>query len=357
MFFRLPAPALLLLAACSGESTPTAAQKPDKFWAMVARLEKAAPTFEDSYESAKAFYSKEKPDDLKAFWIELQTQLSRSYRWDIWAVGAIVDGHIDIGFCSDYQIRLVLQGKDFYEAVLNDPTHACKRLPPTDPSSNFNYLFFQTAASNVYRDRTGKTLPSLDPPKGQLPSGSRWSWRDLKKMHPDLWETYFTRRDRRPKWPDLSRFNNEEELFRYAVSLLRNWVDIYHDPEYLQEQYRLLTPPQRGLHAVSWMKDESDNGGIDQFFRNSTGVVAPEALEGLKLFGVKDEYDELAAIMKAFPDGAPDRNKEKRRAQMTQRWGEKRIDEEFKGRPRDVELEVDLARYIRAHMTEFFRPK
>lgn len=54
-----------------------------------------------------------------------------------------------------------------------------------------------------------------------------------------------------------------------------------------------FTLPQRLVFAVETYISEVNNGGHDQFFYNSSGVVLKDALEGLRAMGL----DEIAALL------------------------------------------------------------
>jgi hypothetical protein len=330
-----------------------------QFWALIEKVRAVSTGFALTIEAADGVFSKEKPAALASFWKELDRRLEESYRWDIWAVGAILDGKLGADFSRDYRLWIILQGPTFFRAVLEKPIEALKGIPPERSSPRFDVLPLMGVPRNVYFNKTGRDLPDLDLKRNERePAGKKWTWQDLKSMHMGLWERFFEKRDlrlERPKIEDLK----DEDLVDRATALLLDWMDIYEGPEYLDEQYKRLNPGQRALHAVWWMKAESDNGGIDQFFYNSTGVVAPEAVKGLKLFGEVKHRDELVRIMAAFPTGQPDRDTERRRAQIEKRWrsSDKTIDDEFPGPKGAEDLESVMARYIRAHPEEFFREK
>lgn len=55
------------------------------------------------------------------------------------------------------------------------------------------------------------------------------------------------------------------------------------------------------LLAVHWLQSEVNNGGLIQFFDNATGVVAPEAIEGLQAIGL----EEAAAVVQSALDLLP----------------------------------------------------
>jgi hypothetical protein len=73
-----------------------------------------------------------------------------------------------------------------------------------------------------------------------------------------------------------------------------------------------LTNGQRMSYAVEQLQMEVCNGGFDQFFFNSAGALAHDALEGLRLLqlGVFASLTERA--MAFFPDGSVPRGRNKR---------------------------------------------
>jgi len=52
------------------------------------------------------------------------------------------------------------------------------------------------------------------------------------------------------------------------------------------KQASAFTTEQVGLFAAFWCNAEVCNGGFYQFFRNSTGIVGPEAAAGLTMLGL-----------------------------------------------------------------------
>lgn len=52
------------------------------------------------------------------------------------------------------------------------------------------------------------------------------------------------------------------------------------------------------LYALHWAHLEIANGGIDQFFYNSTGTIAPEAVKGFERIGMSEAAEVLASSMK-----------------------------------------------------------
>jgi hypothetical protein len=85
-----------------------------------------------------------------------------------------------------------------------------------------------------------------------------------------------------------------EELARLSDSdveqaiLDRIAAVIAADPAREGEIVRGLPLGAQMLYATSWVEAEVDNGGFQQYFWNSTGQFANEALAGFDLLGAKD---------------------------------------------------------------------
>ena len=76
-----------------------------------------------------------------------------------------------------------------------------------------------------------------------------------------------------------------------------DWIDskIGRDYEHAHAIVARLSPGMRMLYATWWLESEVDNGGFNQFFWNSSGQFAPDALQGFELL----HADELAKLTRA----------------------------------------------------------
>jgi hypothetical protein len=74
-----------------------------------------------------------------------------------------------------------------------------------------------------------------------------------------------------------------EELMWAAIEVIF-WKVAYDDPEMLA----LLTDGQRAVLALWWTYSEVGNGGLHQYFLNSTGFILPETVAGADLLGEAD---------------------------------------------------------------------
>lgn len=63
-------------------------------------------------------------------------------------------------------------------------------------------------------------------------------------------------------------------------------VSIYHGVAEYEAALSGFSIPQRLLFAIRWYRAEVNNGGHDQFFFNSTGIVWPDALDGFEAIGL-----------------------------------------------------------------------
>ncbi len=62
-------------------------------------------------------------------------------------------------------------------------------------------------------------------------------------------------------------------------------INIYDGPEVFLQSYRSAPKTSRLLFAAHFATFEICNGGFHQFFKNSTGVLAPESVDGFRAIG------------------------------------------------------------------------
>ena len=75
-------------------------------------------------------------------------------------------------------------------------------------------------------------------------------------------------------------------------------VSIYDSYEKYISDLKPFTMPQRYVFAMMWYAAEVENGGHDQFFSNSTGIVWEDALNGFKEIGCENCRDILSEAAK-----------------------------------------------------------
>jgi hypothetical protein len=114
------------------------------------------------------------------------------------------------------------------------------------------------------------------------------------------------------------------------LQLNRSWDD---GPEEFVRLFHSIRPEIGHLYAAHWCQSEVCNGGLHQFFANTTGLLAPEALQGFRAIGAADWAEILSKAMKHFGTPYP-RSRDQRKELLLARQG--RVREE-----RDPFYELD----------------
>jgi hypothetical protein len=86
-----------------------------------------------------------------------------------------------------------------------------------------------------------------------------------------------------------------------------------------------LTAAERELEAVLMFDGEVRNGGLHQYFFNSSGGETVDARAGLVRFGMTESVAILDCALTAFPDGKASTDRETRNDQLA-RWGERQFE-------------------------------
>jgi len=88
----------------------------------------------------------------------------------------------------------------------------------------------------------------------------------------------------------------------YWFSLNESWD---HGPSAFIAESQSVPPPILDLYAAHWFQSEVNNGGLHQFFFNSTGILAPEAASALKAIGLREWSAVLLEAMQYFGEPYP----------------------------------------------------
>lgn len=75
-------------------------------------------------------------------------------------------------------------------------------------------------------------------------------------------------------------------LYWSLVDPIWDVISIYDGEETFLKQYEATPLISRTLFAAHWCQSEVRNGGLHQFFGNSTGVLAPEAVLAFEAIGM-----------------------------------------------------------------------
>jgi Domain of unknown function (DUF4375) len=93
-----------------------------------------------------------------------------------------------------------------------------------------------------------------------------------------------------------------DEMMSYweLVEPIWNTVSIYDGGDTFLQQYGAAPEASRTLLAAHWTQSEVRNGGFGQYFSNSTGVLAPEAVLAFRQLGMPQTAAAVERAMSFF---------------------------------------------------------
>jgi hypothetical protein len=155
----------------------------ESFWDLIKKSRSGAEDCEEQAESLTALLTELEPQEIIDFDRHLRQRRAEAYRWDMWAVAYIINGG-----CSDdgfeyFRGWLIAQGKEYFEATLNDPEHAADRISPGDEAECESILY---VASEAYAKRTGEVMPAQEFVTPTAPTGQEWGEDEVERLYPKL---------------------------------------------------------------------------------------------------------------------------------------------------------------------------
>ncbi len=133
------------------------------------------------------------------------------------------------------------------------------------------------------------------------------------------------------------------------------WVgDIYGSVNDYEESLAQFSTPQRYLFAMHWYMSEVNNGGHDQFYFNSTGIVWPDALSGFEAIGL-DEAVNIIQETIARLGNQPSRDRYERQDQLDRSSADfTDLDDRFYELQNRVDMNQLMMDYAREHASSFY---
>jgi hypothetical protein len=135
------------------------------------------------------------------------------------------------------------------------------------------------------------------------------------------------------------------------------WLATFYDgPDAYEESLKRFSKSQRLIWAMFWYVSEVNNGGHDQFYSNSTGMVWRDAVEGFEMLGVS----EIAALLFESAlrmGGSPSLDREARERQLEETNANfDDLDDQFYEIENSgaVDLDAIMMEFIRANATDFY---
>ena len=170
-------------------------------------------------------------------------------------------------------------------------------------------------------------------------------------------------RPRKPRSTTLPRLG-AHELLQKAMLPIKDFVSIYDGPEVFLRDLNKVGREQGLLWSARWCLDEVCNGGFDQFFGNSTGVLAPEAVQGFRMIRARAMVQITSRAMAML--GSPylrDRTERGRALRKIRKPGKRReewdpfynLDEQVYALEKRGGFEPLAVEFIRRNMALFFK--
>ena len=131
-------------------------------------------------------------------------------------------------------------------------------------------------------------------------------------------------------------------------------VSIYDGPVKYEDDLARFSKEQRLVLAYHWYLSEVNNGGHDQFYYNSTGIVWKDALKAFVEIGAVD----VAAILEESArrlGGEPSLDREERLEQMDATNAQfDDLDDKLFQLEEKVDFDKNVLEFMRAHRQHFF---
>jgi hypothetical protein len=133
------------------------------------------------------------------------------------------------------------------------------------------------------------------------------------------------------------------------------WLStIYDGPGMYEQTLRQFSRPQRLVRALLIYFYEVDNGGHEQFYSNSAGIVWPDAMEGFNAIGVP-RGAQILTIAAERLGGSPSLDRGERQEQLERYRPEfDDLDEAFAELQRKTDLNEKIMEYIRSRPSDFY---
>ncbi len=119
----------------------------------------------------------------------------------------------------------------------------------------------------------------------------------------------------------------DEEFYWNCIEEAFDTVDFYEGGDAFLAGFRQYPDWIGDLLATHWLLSEFSNGGLMQFFLNSTGMLAPEAIAGFRRMGLPKPADAIGRAVAVFGAEYP-REREARNMLLRARAGLKAEDDD-----------------------------
>lgn len=113
---------------------------------------------------------------------------------------------------------------------------------------------------------------------------------------------------------------SDENRLSYLQSRLLPGPSGFGDTATIQAEIERMPPPYRTVHVLTLLTGELFNGGMHQFFSNSSGAFAPAAAQALRDIGKDVAAATIDQAIAMFPKPYPISTTERRRVSFAHDW-------------------------------------
>jgi hypothetical protein len=159
------------------------------FWQIIDDAQKTASDVHGVAPVVVAHLKTLESDDIIGFAQNMSDVLDETYRWDLWAVGFIVNGG-----CSDdgfeyFRAWLVAQGSERFEAALTNPAVIGQWAQPYENECED----LMSAGWDAFHAKYGSGFPdgAITGKRPADPTGDSWEEDELEKIYPELCKKFF----------------------------------------------------------------------------------------------------------------------------------------------------------------------
>lgn len=154
----------------------------------------------------------------------------------------------------------------------------------------------------------------------------------------------------------IARPDDETEISYKVIAPLEKAFDFYQDQATYESSLSGATKGQRAIFACRWYVYEVENGGHDQFFWNSSGMVWRDALEGFRTLHAPRLEQTLRAAVNLFPGHSPSLVRQTRQEQLEaiDSTSLSELDDRLYNALDTNDLDEIFEKYIAANPDEFF---